>query len=61
MALGDERQSIYAFRGNDREGLKNLGCLIAPFDTTVKDIPMTECRRCPDQIARSGKPPNVVV
>ena len=50
MALGDERQSIYAFRGNDRKGLKNLDCLVAPFDTVVKDIPMTECRRCPDQI-----------
>lgn len=49
MALGDPRQSIYAFRGNDREGLKNLDCLV-PHSTVVKDITMTECRRCPDQI-----------
>ena len=50
MALGDPRQSIYAFRGNEREGLKNIENLVAPSKYPVKDITMTECRRCPDQI-----------
>ena len=54
MALGDPRQSIYAFRGNDREGLEKLNLIVAPSGATVKYITMTECRRCPDQIVEAA-------
>ena len=54
MALGDPRQSIYAFRGNDREGLGKLNRLVASSKNTVKKITMTECRRCPDQIVEAA-------
>lgn len=54
MALGDPRQSIYAFRGNERDGLKNLEKLIESTGATVTDIPMTECRRCPDLIVNAA-------
>ena len=54
MALGDPRQSIYAFRGNDRKGLDKLGDLVAPSKTPVKDITMTECRRCPELIVNAA-------
>ena len=50
MALGDSRQSIYKFRGNDKEGLSKIEELIAPSEVIVKDIPMTECQRCPKDI-----------
>ena len=52
MALGDPRQSIYAFRGNDREGLDKLDNFHA--GGTVKHIPMTECHRCPEQIVKAA-------
>ena len=54
MALGDPRQSIYAFRGNDREGLRKLDRLFKPPETTVTDITMTECRRCPETIVEAA-------
>ena len=54
MALGDPRQSIYAFRGNDREGLRNLDDLVESSGTTVTDITMTECRRCPELIVEAA-------
>ena len=54
MALGDPRQSIYAFRGNDREGLRKLDRLVEPPETTVTDIAMTECRRCPETIVEAA-------
>ena len=54
MALGDPRQSIYAFRGNDRKGLDKLSGLVAPSKTPVKDITMTECRRCPELIVNAA-------
>lgn len=52
VALGDSRQSIYAFRGNDREGLSKLDGLLAP--TPVKDHGMTECRRCPADVVQAA-------
>jgi superfamily I DNA/RNA helicase len=45
VALGDAKQSIYRFRGNDREGLSKLEQLDP--GATVTDIPIEECRRCP--------------
>jgi superfamily I DNA/RNA helicase len=54
MALGDPRQSIYRFRGNDREGLSKLETLIAPSGGTVRDITMTECQRCPKDIVHAA-------
>ena len=50
MALGDPRQSIYKFRGNDKDGLSKIEQLIAPPCDIVKDIAMTECQRCPKEI-----------
>ncbi len=47
VALGDPRQSIYNFRGNDREGLQRLEDLTGD---SVLDVPMTECQRCPPEI-----------
>ena len=54
VALGDPRQSIYAFRGNDREGLRKLDLFVEPPATTVTDIAMTECRRCPETIVEAA-------
>jgi superfamily I DNA/RNA helicase len=52
VALGDPRQSIYMFRGNDREGLAKLEDLDLEMggDGTVVDVPMTECQRCPKEV-----------
>jgi superfamily I DNA/RNA helicase len=52
LALGDPRQSIYAFRGNDREGLAKLEQLTGV--SGVIDLPMVECRRCPAGIVRAA-------
>ncbi len=49
LALGDPRQSIYTFRGNDREGLAKLEKHLAGGQT-VTDVSMTECQRCPKPI-----------
>ena len=46
VALGDPRQSIYAFRGNDPKG---LGQLKSERPDAVM-LPMTECERCPPSI-----------
>ena len=54
LALGDPRQSIYAFRGNDREGLSKIEDILAPSGGTVKDIAMTECQRCPKEIVHAA-------
>jgi superfamily I DNA/RNA helicase len=51
VALGDPRQSIYKFRGNDREGLSKLEVLSGK---TVLDVPMTECQRCPDEVVSAA-------
>ncbi len=50
VALGDPRQSIYTFRGNDPEGLDKINKLPA---SSVK-ISMTECRRCPAEIVEAA-------
>lgn len=49
VALGDPRQSIYTFRGNDRQGLAKLEAHLADGHT-VTDIAITECQRCPKPI-----------
>lgn len=54
VALGDRRQSIYRFRGNDREGLQKLGAMLGPKGGTITDIPMTECQRCPSLIVEAA-------
>ena len=51
VALGDPRQSIYRFRGNDRLGLANLEQLAGG---AVVDVRMTECQRCPAPIVEAA-------
>ena len=51
VALGDPRQSIYKFRGNDREGLSKLEVLL---DRDVMDVQMTECQRCPANVVSAA-------
>jgi DNA helicase II / ATP-dependent DNA helicase PcrA len=47
VALGDRKQSIYAFRGNEERGLDALPDLVGK---PVTDHRMDECRRCPEEI-----------
>jgi superfamily I DNA/RNA helicase len=54
LALGDSRQSIYAFRGNDRQGLNKLDELLLPKGNAVTDLPMAECHRCPAEIVEAA-------
>jgi len=54
LALGDPRQSIYRFRGNDRDGLSKIEMLIVPSNKTVSDLTMTECQRCPKEIVQAA-------
>lgn len=54
VALGDSRQSIYKFRGNDKDGLSRIEQLLAPSGDIVKDITMTECQRCPKEIVHAA-------
>ena len=49
VVLGDPRQSIYMFRGNDRKGLAKLETLVGA-DNPVTDVAITECQRCPKPI-----------
>lgn len=49
VALGDPRQSIYAFRGNDRQGLRKLEALVGA-EQSVTDVAITDCQRCPRAI-----------
>ena len=49
VVLGDPRQSIYTFRGNDRQGLAKLEALVGE-GKLVTDVPITECQRCPEPI-----------
>jgi len=49
VALGDPRQSIYRFRGNDREGLAKLEQLVGAGGA-VTNVSLTECQRCPKPI-----------
>jgi superfamily I DNA/RNA helicase len=48
VALGDPRQSIYRFRGNDREGLAKIEVLLG--GGAAHDVSITECQRCPKPI-----------
>ncbi len=50
VALGDSRQSIYAFLGNERKGLARLSEHPALAGIPIHDCPMTECQRCPKEI-----------
>jgi superfamily I DNA/RNA helicase len=54
VVLGDPRQSIYRFRGNDREGLSKIEALLADSGTKVRDVAMTECQRCPKEIVHAA-------
>jgi len=52
VALGDRKQSIYAFRGNAEKGLEALDELCAPEQVT--DLTMNECQRCSVQVVQLG-------
>ena len=54
VALGDPRQSIYAFRGNDQEGLDKIVGLTSSSNHTVKKLSMNECHRCPKQVVEAA-------
>lgn len=54
IALGDSRQSIYAFRGNDREGLKRLAQWAAESGSELIDVPLRTCQRCPPEIVQAA-------
>lgn len=53
VALGDPRQSIYRFRGNELQGLSRIADLVADPDDIV-DIPMQQCQRCPSTIVNAA-------
>lgn len=50
-AIGDRKQSIYAFRGNHLGGLDALGAFVT---NPITDGTMDECRRCPAEIVAIG-------
>lgn len=50
-AVGDRKQSIYAFRGNYVGGLEGLGALV---QEPITEGTMDECRRCPSAIVALG-------
>jgi DNA helicase-2/ATP-dependent DNA helicase PcrA len=54
IALGDSRQSIYAFRGNDREGLRRLTQWSEEEGLELIDVPLRRCQRCPPEIVRAA-------
>jgi DNA helicase-2/ATP-dependent DNA helicase PcrA len=49
VVLGDPRQSIYRFRGNDLQGLARIVALV-PDPAGLADIRMQDCQRCPRPI-----------
>lgn len=51
VALGDSRQSIYLFRGNEREGLARLHERVTQ---PISDVYMTACQRCPPEIVSAA-------
>jgi superfamily I DNA/RNA helicase len=54
VALGDPRQSIYAFRGNDSQGLSKLDDLIKDTKLNVHGVEMSECQRCPADVVKAA-------
>jgi UvrD/REP helicase N-terminal domain len=50
VVLGDSRQSIYAFLGNDRKGLAKINLHPNVDATQIHDVLMTECQRCPKEL-----------
>lgn len=50
VTLGDPRQSIYAFLGNDRKGLAKIDQHPALASVPIRDVPMTDCQRCPKEL-----------
>jgi superfamily I DNA/RNA helicase len=54
VALGDRRQSIYRFRGNDLDGLEKLAELVGVSEAEIIDVSMTECQRCPAEIVAAS-------
>jgi DNA helicase-2/ATP-dependent DNA helicase PcrA len=53
VALGDPRQSIYKFRGNDPQGLAKIEALLGAGGT-AQDVSITECQRCPKPIVMAA-------
>ena len=49
VEVGDRKQSIYAFRGNDTKGLGALRDLVAE---SISDHPMDQCWRCNTEVVR---------
>lgn len=47
VAVGDHKQSIYAFRGNDTKGLASLPELV---EEPISDHPMDQCWRCRSEV-----------
>ena len=54
LALGDSRQSIYAFRGNAREGLRRLDEWANKTALNLADLPLRQCQRCPRRIVKAA-------
>jgi DNA helicase-2/ATP-dependent DNA helicase PcrA len=54
VALGDSRQSIYRFRGNELQGLARITEIVAERGEDLVDIPLQECQRCPPEIVRAA-------
>lgn len=52
LALGDSKQSIYKFRGNDKDGLRKLEKLDP--DQPVEDLPLPDCYRCPAAVVKAA-------
>lgn len=52
VALGDPRQSIYRFRGNELQGLARLPEILGGGE--IVDVPIQQCQRCPRQIVMAA-------
>jgi DNA helicase-2/ATP-dependent DNA helicase PcrA len=54
IALGDPRQSIYRFRGNELQGLAKITEIVTERGEELVDIPLQECQRCPSTIVTAA-------
>jgi superfamily I DNA/RNA helicase len=54
VALGDSRQSIYRFRGNDLLGLSKITEIAEARGEALVDIPLQECQRCPAEVVTAA-------